>query len=179
MSRKVISRGSRIGLAAGVAAVAAFVLAMLGALAARDSAAGPAAAVQYPPKKVVICHRTGSRKHPFTTISVAQSSVPAHLRHGDTLGPCSRRLNGGVTSSRITLANTSGRRVTRLGRATFTLVISDRSRTQNFHLSGKGVNRRTGVAFRGTARWRVRFVKGTYRYGSDRSARLRGSFRVR
>ena len=41
-----------------------------------------------PQSKVTICHRTGSKKHPFHTITVAAPSVPAHLAHGDVLGPC-------------------------------------------------------------------------------------------
>lgn len=35
--------------------------------------------------KVTICHNVGH--HPVT-ISVAKAAVPAHLRHGDTLGAC-------------------------------------------------------------------------------------------
>ncbi len=38
--------------------------------------------------KVTICHQTGSRKNPEVTIRVSQRAVPAHLRHGDRLGPC-------------------------------------------------------------------------------------------
>jgi hypothetical protein len=38
--------------------------------------------------KVVICHHTGSWKHPFHPISVDEHSVTAHTRHGDTLGNC-------------------------------------------------------------------------------------------
>ncbi|HYZ90231.1 MAG TPA: hypothetical protein VE620_13110 [Myxococcales bacterium] len=38
--------------------------------------------------KVTICHHTHSKKHPFHTITVSANAVPAHMRHGDTLGPC-------------------------------------------------------------------------------------------
>jgi hypothetical protein len=38
--------------------------------------------------KVTLCHHTHSAKHPFVTITVGEPAVPAHLRHGDTLGPC-------------------------------------------------------------------------------------------
>jgi hypothetical protein len=38
--------------------------------------------------KVAICHRTGSKKKPFHTITVAVPAVRAHLKHGDVLGPC-------------------------------------------------------------------------------------------
>jgi hypothetical protein len=48
----------------------------------------PAASDQYP-KKVTICHRTHSKKHPFVTIRVSRNALKAHLRHGDTIGPCS------------------------------------------------------------------------------------------
>ena len=37
---------------------------------------------------MLVCHRTHSKKHPFVTISVAPSAVPAHLRHGDMRGRC-------------------------------------------------------------------------------------------
>lgn len=37
-------------------------------------------------EKVLVCHNT-SKNNPHT-ISIAQPAVPAHLAHGDTLGPC-------------------------------------------------------------------------------------------
>jgi hypothetical protein len=38
--------------------------------------------------KVTICHHTHSKKHPFHTITVSQSALKAHLKHGDTTGAC-------------------------------------------------------------------------------------------
>lgn len=39
--------------------------------------------------RVTICHRTHSTKHPWVTITVSSKAVRAHLRHGDTMPPCS------------------------------------------------------------------------------------------
>ncbi len=45
-------------------------------------------AAQYPQSKVTICHHTHSQKNPFVTITVSVHALPAHLGHGDTIGPC-------------------------------------------------------------------------------------------
>jgi hypothetical protein len=75
----------RAGLA-GVTGVLAFAaLASVGA--AVSPSATPAASEQYG-NKVTICHKTGSKKKPFHTIRVSRNAVKAHLRHGDSLGPC-------------------------------------------------------------------------------------------
>ena len=39
--------------------------------------------------RVQLCHRTHSKKHPWHLITVSSRAVKAHLRHGDTLPPCS------------------------------------------------------------------------------------------
>jgi hypothetical protein len=43
-------------------------------------------------RKVALCHKTGSRKHPYVTIFVSQSAVRGHLRHGDALTGCTTRV---------------------------------------------------------------------------------------
>jgi hypothetical protein len=60
-----------------------------------------------------------------------------------------------------------------------TLTVNDRSRTDNFHLTGPGVNKKTGVAFRGRVTWNLSLQPGSYTYRSDKHKRLRGSFVVR
>ncbi len=170
-------RAGAIGIAAA-AVLAGFVgLAYAGGIYG-SSSTGPASAEQYgPPGRVVVCHRTGSRRNPWRTITVARRALPAHLRHGDTTGPCSTRLNGSVSRS-VVLATTTGRRVRTIRRGAYWVVVRDASRSANFRLRGPRVNRSTSVRFRGTVRWRVRFVRGTYRY-SGVGARGGGTFRVR
>jgi plastocyanin len=59
-----------------------------------------------------------------------------------------------------------------------TITVNDRSRTDNFHLTGPGVNRKTGVAFRGRVTWNVTLGAGTYSYRSDKHKTMRGSLVV-
>src|SRR5438034_7600571 len=70
-------------LLAGIATLvtgAALASAALASMHALDL--GPAAASQYP-KKVTVCHRTHSKKHPWVKIRISRNALPAHLRHGD------------------------------------------------------------------------------------------------
>jgi plastocyanin len=80
----------------------------------------------------------------------------------------------------ISLRNSRGARVTRLKAGRYRIVVHDRSRMHNFHLSGLGVNKRTTVRFRGSTTWTVTFRKGrTYRFVCDpHASRMKGSFRA-
>jgi hypothetical protein len=60
-----------------------------------------------------------------------------------------------------------------------TITVNDRSRTDNFHLTGPGVNRKTGIGTRGRATWNVTLQPGQYSYRSDKTRKLRGTFTVR
>lgn len=74
-----------------VAALASAALVSVVQAARSTSAQRPAAAAGQYPEKVTICHRTGSQKNPFVTIRVSRNALPAHLRHGDTVGSCAGR----------------------------------------------------------------------------------------
>jgi hypothetical protein len=86
--------GKRARLLAALAVTAALLvpLAVFGgpALARTTSAASQyqySSTTQYQPR-MTICHRTGSKKHAFHTITVSSAAVNAHLKHGDHLGAC-------------------------------------------------------------------------------------------
>ena len=58
------------------------------------------------------------------------------------------------------------------------LTIRDRSATDNFHLTGPGVNRKTAVRSKATVKWTVTLKAGAYTYRSDAHAKLKGTMRV-
>ena len=103
--------------------------------------------------------------------AAAQAAPPKKLTAG--VGP-------GFT---ITLKNAAGKKVTSLKAGAYTIVVVDRASNHNFHLIGRGVDKKTGLAFKGTLNgaraWKVTFRKGTYRYVCDPHAlAMKGSFRV-
>ena len=53
----------------------------------------------------------------------------------------------------------------------YRITVRDHSKRYDFHLVGRGVNRRTGTAFTGKATWNLKLARGTYVARSDRSKR--------
>lgn len=97
------------------------------------------------------------------------------------LAPPTASLTGRVgPGKRISVRNANGSKATILnGVTSIKLVVTDSSKADNFHLIGPGVNRSTGVKFRGRKTWNLTNVQvGVYRYRSDRHKTLRGSFSV-
>ena len=81
----------------------------------------------------------------------------------------------------IRLAKSGGGRASSVKAGRYRITVRDRSEHHNFHLVGRGVNKRTSVAFVGTQTWTVTLRKGrTYRFVCDPHARsMRGRLRVR
>ena len=92
--------------------------------------------------------------------------------------PIVPQLNAKVSARSISLTDSNGQRVRVLQPNSYRIVVKDSSKAQNFHLVGTGVNLRTRVAATGTRAWTVYLHPGTYVYKSDRSAKLRGTFKV-
>jgi plastocyanin len=73
----------------------------------------------------------------------------------------------------------SGVKVTKLKAGTYIFKIADKSSIHNFHLKGPGVDKKTAVAFTGSATWTVKLKAGKYTYLCDPHASImKGSFTV-
>ena len=78
--------------ASGAAALAAAGIVASFAAVGFAGPSGPTAEQQYGDRKVTICHHAkGKKGTKHVTIRVSRSALPAHLRHGDTVGACSTR----------------------------------------------------------------------------------------
>ena len=111
----------------------------------------------------------GTAPPPTTTTTVSKPPLPPPGKLAGTVGP----------GASISLKKSSGAPAKALKAGKYTVSVRDLSKAQNFHLTGPGVNKSTGVGFTGRATWSVTLRQGTYRFQSDPSkARLHGSVRV-
>ncbi len=93
--------------------------------------------------------------------------------------PAPAQLRGMVAANTISLKTPAGARAANLAAGKYVIVVNDRSRGNNFHLRGKGVNRRTGVKFLGRKTWAITLAPGSlYTYRSDSRPSLRRTFRT-
>jgi plastocyanin len=97
-----------------------------------------------------------------------------------TAPPPATKLSGSVGPGRkIALRSANGTKLTLLsGTTKVVIALNDRSRVDNFHLRGPGVNKASGLRFRGRATWRLTLRPGSYVYRSDAHKSLRGTFTV-
>ena len=74
----------------------------------------------------------------------------------------------------------SGTKVTKLKAGKYSITVSDRSSSHNFHLTGPGVNKKTSVGGTGLTQWMVTLQKGKiYRFVCDPHATImKGSFKT-
>ena len=116
------------------------------------------------------------------TASIAAASL-ALVANGSRAAqpdtPIISDVYGSVTARSITLTEKNGSRIKVLSPSTYRFHVKDTSKAQNYHLVGPGVNLRTKVAATTKTTWRVNLSQGTYVYSSDRSSKLRSTFKVR
>jgi plastocyanin len=106
------------------------------------------------------------------------STMKGSFTVGDvpTVTPPARLFAAVGPGRTITLGTAAGKRTARVAGGKYVVTVRDKSKTDSFHLSGPGVNRKTGKAFVGTASWTVTLkAASSYRYWSDARPALKGT----
>lgn len=108
----------------------------------------------------------------ISTLPNLTQLVPASIASGLT-------LQGAVGPGFTISLKLDGKPVTTLKAGQYTVVVGDRSKIHDFHLTGPGVNKATSVARTGTTTWTLTLRKGVYRFQCDpHRSQMKGSFRV-
>ena len=115
---------------------------------------------------------TACSSTPATTTPAAGSSVVAS-------GSVLTGTVGQGDAFVITLVDSAGAPVTSLKAGSYTVKVKDESSKHDFHLTGPGVDEKTGVPDTTEATWTVKLSAGTYTFVCDpHAARMAGSFTV-
>jgi plastocyanin len=63
---------------------------------------------------------------------------------------------------------------------TYKIKVEDKASIHNFHLMGPGLNKKTGISFKGETTWKIKLKPGRYTYQCDPHAALgmKGHFKV-
>jgi hypothetical protein len=100
------------------------------------------------------------------------------------IAPAEAKFNGltGETGPgfKIEVKTAAGKDLKTIRAGTYRIKVEDKSSMHNFHLIGPGLNKRTGVAFKGDTIWTIKLKPGRYTYQCDPHALrgMRGHFRV-
>jgi plastocyanin len=98
--------------------------------------------------------------------------VPAY---GKTAG-----LTGEVGPGFTIQVKKAGKNLKTIKAGTYSIKVEDKATIHNFHLFGPGLNKKTGVAFKGDTTWTIKLKPGRYTYQCDPHAAsgLKGHFSV-
>jgi hypothetical protein len=105
---------------------------------------------------------------------------PTTMRRSFTVGAPLPTLTGRVGPGKtIALRNARGTLVKSVAAGTYKVTINDATKADNFHLTGAGLNKKTGVKFRGKVVWTITFKAGkTYTIRSDAHSKVKRTFKV-
>jgi plastocyanin len=99
--------------------------------------------------------------------------------HVGALPPAPVKLTGKVGPKKTISLKKGVSAVKSLVAGRYKIVVSDATKADNFHLSGPGVNKKTGVKTKSGATWLVTLKPGKYTFRSDATKKLRRTFSVR
>ncbi len=98
--------------------------------------------------------------------------------HVGPLPPAPVKLTGKVGPRKTISLKKGASAVKALIAGRYKIAVSDLTKADNFHLIGPGVNKKTGVKFKGTTSWTLRLKPGKYTFRSDATKKLKRTFSV-
>jgi hypothetical protein len=121
----------------------------------------------------VVCDPHASMLHREFTVGTPPPPPPPPK-------PATRKLLATVgPKNTISLKSATGATLKTVKAGAYSITVRDRSKLHNFHLVGKGVNRKSGLAAMGTLTWKVTLSAGPLRFFSDKSPKtVKGSIKV-
>jgi plastocyanin len=128
-----------------------------------------------PPRTITVTNGT------YTFVCDVHSAAMHGLFTAGTTPPPPTTTTPTPAAKPITLRVGPGRTLNapaRLAKGRYAITVRDASTADNLHLKGPAVDRKTGVAFKGRARWTVTLKAGAYRVFSDPHRMLARTIRV-
>lgn len=123
-----------------------------------------------------VCDPHSSQMRGSFTVGTVPTPAPTPT---PTPTPGPTKLRGSVGPGRtIGMGTSDGTRFSSLSAGAYTIVVRDRSAADDFHLTGPGVSKATGVRFKGTVTWKLALKAGKYAFKSDTHPALHGAFTV-
>ncbi len=80
----------------------------------------------------------------------------------------------------VEVKNAAGKDLKTIKAGTYRIKVEDKAAIHNFHLIGPGLNKKTGIGFKGETTWTIKLKPGRYTYQCDPHATrgMKGHFRV-
>jgi len=113
----------------------------------------------------------------FSSLMAAAVAATAFL--GPAQGSTAR-LTGEVGPGFSIEVKKGSRDLKTIKAGTYKIKVEDKASIHNFHLFGPGLNKKTGVPFKGETTWTVKLKPGKYTYQCDPHAAsgMKGTFKV-
>ncbi|TML30530.1 MAG: hypothetical protein E6G26_00430 [Actinobacteria bacterium] len=107
-------------------------------------------------------------------VAAALIAVPAYAT------PSAVTLKGEVGPGFSIDVEKAGKDLKAIKAGTYKIKVEDKASIHNFHLMGPGINKKTGVPFKGETTWTIKLKPGKYTYQCDPHAAsgMKGTFKV-
>jgi plastocyanin len=107
-------------------------------------------------------------------VATALIAIPAYAKSSAVM------LKGEVGPGFTIEVEKGGKDLKTIKAGTYKIKVEDKAAIHNFHLFGPGLNKKTGVPFKGDTTWTIKLKLGRYTYQCDPHAAsgMKGHFKV-